>query len=197
MTTDLDDFGCSHIINEHCQSHDCRKELDALHYANPAFKVTLFAIPGEMTPELTKWCKANSSWISLAVHGFYHTDNYECNEMTYEQFDEQMKFFEPLLEHAFVRGFKAPGWQISDDAFRWLRDHDWWVADQAYNNNRRPPELKAYVNDNGVFKVGDMVIDAWHGHTWNCMGNGIEETFDHVKGLVESATEFKFVSEVL
>lgn len=197
LVYEWDDFGANHITNDMIQSRDCRKELDELHYINPAFKATLFTIPGEMTAELTKWCKANESWIQLAIHGFYHTSNYECHQMTYDEFDEQIKFFEPLLEHVFVKGFRAPGWQISDDVFRWLKDHDWWVADQSYNDDRRPPELKAYVNDNGTFKVDNQVIDAWHGHVWNCMGNGIEETFNHVKGLVESATEFKFVSEIL
>jgi hypothetical protein len=47
---DSDDFGCNHVISDQCQSHDCRDALLMLKEANPAFKVTLFAIPGEMTP---------------------------------------------------------------------------------------------------------------------------------------------------
>lgn len=203
MVVDFDDFGCNHVISDMCQSHDCRDKLDQLHYANNDFKVTLFAIPGEMTAELAEWCKANSSWVELAVHGFYHRDNYECEKMTYEEFDQQIKFFQPMLDKYFVKGFKAPGWQISGDIYKWLDDHDWWVADQAYNNSRRPFGVPAYVNNNGGFSVmraGRTIyspIEAWHGHTWDCVGNGIYETYDHVEALVKGAQQFKFISEWL
>jgi hypothetical protein len=199
MVFDWDDFGANHVISDMCQSHDCRDKLDQLHYANHDFKCTLFAIPGEMTAELAEWCYANRSWVELAVHGFFHRDNYECAEMTYEEFDQKIKFFQPMLDRYFVKGFKAPGWQISDDIYRWLADHGWWVADQAYNNERRPLKLRAYVNHNGQFYRDDSSepVDAWHGHVWDCCGNGIYETFDHVRSLVENAKEFKFVSEVL
>lgn len=206
MVVDLDDFGANHVISDMCQSHDCRDQLDKLHYANPEFKVTLFAIPGEMTAEIAEWCKANESWIQLAVHGFYHRNNYECEKMTYEEFDKQIRFFQPMLNRYFVKGFKAPGWQISDDIYRWLADNGWWVADQYYNNDRRP-SLPAYINANESFysykPSDDMGItipietDAWHGHTWDCCGNGIYETYEHVEGTVKAASDFQFVSEVL
>lgn len=195
---DFDDFGADTIISDQCQSHDCRKELDKLHYANMNFKVTLFAIPAQMTYELLEWCDKNRGWVELAVHGFYHSSNYECSDWTYDDMAEHMAKIEG---NVFVKGFKAPGWQISEGCYNWLNENGWWVADQAYNNHRRPDGIPAYVNQDGNFFsiVVDEVnpVEAWHGHTWNCVGNGIEETFDHVKDLVENATEFKFVSEVL
>lgn len=202
MVVDFDDFGCAHIISDMCRSNDCRDKLDALHYANPEFKATLFAIPGEMTAELCRWCKANSSWVELAVHGLFHTDNYECNAMAYDDIETAMKFFKPMLDEFFVKGFKAPGWQISDDWYRWLMDNGYWVADQAYNNGRRPENLPAYVNSNGSFtahRVGlpAAEVQASHHHTWDCMGNGIYEQFDYLDNLVKSNSSFRFVSEVL
>lgn len=205
MVIDFDDFGANHVISPQCQAHDCREKLDQLHYANPHFKVTLFAIPFEMTKELLDWCSANSSWVELAVHGFYHSSNYECSEITYDQIDELMK----AIPEQFVKGFKAPGWQISDDMYRWLDEHDWWVSDQAYNDHRRPESLPAYVNDNGKFTARKLIgqedlptvisrdIESWHGHTWDCVGNGIYETFETVKGIVQGTDNFQFVSEVL
>jgi len=202
MVVDFDDFGCTHIQSADIQSHDCRDKLDALHYANSSFKVTLFAIPAEMTYELAKWCKANSQWVELAVHGIFHNSNYECEKMTYEEFDSHIASLKPMLDNFFVKGFKAPGWQISDDIYKWLLEHEWWVADQSYNNMRRPRELKAYVNNNGNFVAwnGDQDTDieqAWHGHTWNCVGNGIYETYSDVEQVVKAADSFQFVSEVL
>ena len=196
MTIDLDDFGCNHVISNMCQSHDCRDKLDQLHYANPNFKVTLFAIPGEMTYELLEWCKANRGWVELAVHGITHSSNYECSEMEYEDIDRIMAFFKPMLDDYFVKGFKAPGWQISDAWYLWLKDNGYWVADQSYNNNRRLM-IPAYVNNNGNFSANGNPVEAWHGHTWDCVGNGIYESYQEVERLVKNATDFKFISEVL
>lgn len=194
MVFEWDDLGANHIISDQCQSHDCRIELDKLHYANPNFKATLFAIPAEMTIELLDWCKANEGWIQLAVHGWKHTSNYEASEWTKEQMLEVMHH--PLVQEYFVKGFRAPGWQISNGCYEALLEEGWWVADQSYQNEKRPKELKAYVNHNGVFTVNDEEVPAWHGHVWNCVGNGIQETYDEVERLVKNATEFKFVGDL-
>lgn len=194
MIFDSDDFGCDHEISDMCQSHDCRDVLNKLKEINPAFKATLFAIPGEMTPELLNWAFYNNQWIELAIHGFFHDSNYECEKMTYQEFDD-------LMNHSSVRaviprfaarentalGFKAPGWQISDGCYRWLKDNGWWVADQAYNDERRPKDLK-------VYKLGEGSV---HTHTWNCVDNGVYELFDELAEKVKNETEFKFVSEVV
>lgn len=186
---DADDFGCDHIISDMCQSHDCRDVLLQFKKANPAFKATLFAIPGEMTIELLNWCVVNNSWIELAVHGFYHDSNYECEKIAYEVMDNQMNspVLGELMKSYFVKGFKAPGWQISDDAFRWLKDNGWWVADQDYNDERRPKDLP-------VYKIGE---NSMHHHTWNCVGNGVYEQFDYIVDKIKGETDFRFISEVI
>lgn len=200
MIVDFDDFGANHVISDQCQSHDCRDKLLELKKINPKFKVTLFAIPCEMTDELASWASANRLWVELAFHGFRHDSNYECEKMNYAEFDGWMKYFNGYGEdglprfrlaitddNIFVRGFKAPGWQISDDIYVWLRNNGWWVADQEYNDARRPKDLP-------VYKIGE---DSWHGHTWDCVGNGIYETFPELSKKVAEAKEFKFVSEVV
>lgn len=184
---DSDDFGCSHIISDQCQSHDCRDALLKLKEINPAFKATLFAIPGEMTNELYEWVISNHRWVQIAWHGFRHESNYECEKMSYQEFDTVMSGFEVPHGIIYEKGFKAPGWQISDDIYQWLKDNGWWVADQAYNDERRPKDLKVYkVDDNSI-----------HTHTWNCVGNGVYELFDEIAEKIKDETEFKFVSEVV
>lgn len=187
LVFDSDDFGANHIISDMCQSHDCRDQLDKFHYANPNLKATLFAIPGYMTPEIAEWCRANSGWIELAVHGIFHSSNYECENMTYEEFDTAINNLQPMIDTYFVKGFKAPGWQISDDIYRWLQEHGWWVADQDYNNDRRPEGLPAYI-------IGDNSL---HTHTWDCCGNGVYELEDQIKNDIKDIESFKFVSEVI
>lgn len=187
---DSDDFGCNHEISDMCQSHDCRDVLESLHKINPAFKATLFAIPGEMTTELVDWCVGNSRWIEIAVHGFYHTSNYECEKLDYSEFADLMNSM-PIIDDFFAKGFKAPGWQISDDCFGWLKANGWWVADQAYNDERRPKDLPVYI-------IGENPeIISIHTHTWNCVGNGVYELYDQLVEQIKDETEFKFVSEVV
>lgn len=188
MTFEFDDFGSNHIISDQCRSWDCRDKLDELHIANPKFKVTLFAIPDEMTRELLDWCQANSGWVELAVHGIKHTSNYECAEMSYDEFNELMTDFDRsvMIDDYFVKGFRAPGWQISQGVYEWLHDNDYWVADQDYNDHRRPKAMK-------VYKVGNN----WHGHVWDCVGNGIYETFPQLLELVKNTKDFRFVSEAV
>ncbi len=197
MICEWDDFGCDHIISEQCQSHDCRDQLLRLKELNPKFKATLFAIPAEMTMELLGWCQRNSSWIELAVHGFFHSSNYECEKMGYKDFDFLMGAFSAIINKNFVRVFRAPGWQISDDCLKWLADHDWIVADQDYNDARRPLNLKSYVYSDSTktFRAAGNPVEAYHGHTWNVGWNGIYEDYDKVEGLVKEAEEFKFVTE--
>jgi hypothetical protein len=149
-----------------------------------------------MTTELLDWCASNKSWIELAVHGLFHSSNYECAHMTEEEFHDKISRF-GFIEEYFVKGFRAPGWQISDGVYQWLLESGWWVADQAYNNDRRPKELRAWVNDNGQFTINDRDIKAVHGHVWDCMNNGIYEAFDMYADLVKDTDSFQFVSEAI
>jgi hypothetical protein len=183
---DADDFGANRILSDQCQSHDCRDKLDQFHYANPNFKATLFAIPAQMTYELAEWCVANQSWIELAMHGIFHSSNFECEKMTYKEFEIAIGPMRSMLDTYFTKGFKAPGWQISDDIYKWLMDNGWWVADQAYNNDRRPRMPHYIVGENSM-----------HHHTWDCVGNGVYELSDDIISRIKDETEFKFVSEVV
>lgn len=184
---DADDFACSHIISDMCQSHDCRDVLVKFKEANPNFKATLFAIPGEMTDELANWVNLNHEWIQLAYHGFYHTSNYECADMSYKEFDEKMRAMTYRWGTVFEEGFKAPGWQISDEIYQWLLDNDWWIGDQSYNDERRPKDL-------AVYKIGD---NSMHHHVWNCMSNGVYEQYNYIMDRIKDETDFRFVSEML
>ena len=162
--------------------HDCRKELEQLHELNPAFKVTLFTIPAKTTIDMLRWARENDYWVEIAQHGWDHHDNYECSQWTYEECVGRL--YDGILLGS--TGFKAPGWQISDDCYYALRDYGYWVADQPYNLSRRPEGIL-------VYEVGG---DAYHGHTWDCnCGNGIYEDWENIKNLVENASSFRFISD--
>lgn len=195
MIFEWDDFGANHIISDMCQSHDCRDQLLKLKEIHPDFKATMFAIPSEMTGELQDWCTFHSDWIELAFHGFTHSSNYECEKLSYEEFGSLMNRYDQFL-YFFKKIFRAPGWQISTEAMQWLADNGWIIADQGYNDARRPAGLKASVNYDGTFQYDGKEIPTYHGHTWDVGWNGIYEDFEKVMNLVVEAKEFKFVSEV-
>lgn len=206
LVVELDDFGSNHIISDQCQSRDCRDKLDELHLLNPAFKVTLFSIPNEMTPELYDWCRKNYDWVRVGLHGDKHTSNYECEKWT--EMDMNRILYSEVVELNYDRVFRAPGWQISDECYKALQDAGWIVCDQSYNDGRRPIQLPAWVNYDGVFKVVKQTpefkngwtsepIPTWHGHSWDVGWNGIYEDFDRLSEMVNNATEFHFVSEVV
>ena len=88
-----------------------------------------------------------------------------------------------------TKGFKAPGWQISDGMYQALLEEGYWVADQSYNNERRPKELKAYILDSG---------NKIHGHIGHMGGhneNEIEYLLDTILALKEK--DFAFIKDVI
>jgi hypothetical protein len=174
MIFDLDDLG---------YDHDCRDKLEELKKINPAFKVTLFTVPGKTTIEMLLWASSRD-WVELGIHGWMHGDNYECAKWSESECDVILKI---ALMHRFVKVFKAPGWQISDGCYQACLKNDIIVADQPYNKDRRPKGLK-------VYEVGD---DSYHGHVWDCgCFNGIYEDWENIVSKVKEAKEFNFITEV-
>lgn len=164
--------------------HETNHRLDLLQElkdANPAFRCTVFAVPARGSDAF--W-DALPDWLELAVHGWLHPDPFECANWTREDMQALINR-KPLR---FVKGFKAPGWQISQACYAPLLERDWWVADQPYNDTRRPSGLR-------VHRLGDG--DHWHGHIQNVCGNGLEETFDRLLPLVRNAETFELISEVV
>lgn len=140
----------------------------------------MFAVPGLGSDAF--WSDV-PRWIELAVHGWLHPNAHECEHWTRERMEQLLD--EPVVRKHFVNGFKAPGWQISDACYEVLEERGWWVADQHLEDNRRPPGLRTYFYEDG----------GWHGHVQDVCGNGIEETWPQLEGVVKHATQFQFCSE--
>ena len=176
MVVDFDDF------------HETNHRYDLLHQLkeiNPAFKATLYAVPGLGSPEF--WA-AVPDWLELVPHGWKHPDAHECQNWSRTEMNVYMNAIEadyPWFKH----GFKAPGWQISDGIYYALSIREWWMADQHLEDKRRPHNLRVYFYEDGD--------DRWHGHIQNVCGNGLEERWGELVSLVQGATDFKFCSEAL
>ncbi len=173
---DLDDFS---------ESNSSLEKLCEIKNKVPNFKVTLFTIVGLCTPTFINAVK-KLDWVDLCPHGWSHQDNYECTRWDYDTSISLLKLFEA---YQLTKGFKAPGWQISDAVYAALRDRGWWVADQVYNNTRRPSDLKAYLLD-GPNKV--------HGHIGHRGGYNTNELELITPQLLSLAGEdFSFVKDCI
>jgi hypothetical protein len=172
---DADDF---------CEENNGLNKLMFIKSKNPNFKVTLFTIPGLCSKKFINKIK-KLDWIDLVPHGYLHPTTLECLNWTYEESKEYLKKIKSLN---WTKGFKAPGWQISDGMYKALLEEGYWVADQAYNNDRRPKELKAYLIDNS-YKL--------HYHIGHMGGHNDNEIGGDMMRLANLKGEFKFIKECL
>lgn len=170
------------------EGHDRMDLLAELKAANPAFRMTAFAIP-DLCPD--GYIESLPDWIEVVPHGWFHgdppTDGGECKNWSYGEMRDLIDYVEACSPR-WVRGFKAPGWVISDGCYSALNDAVWWLADQFYNDQRRPEGLRVHRENEG---------DHVHTHVQNVCGNGLEETFPSLLHRVRDADVFQFVSEVV
>jgi hypothetical protein len=171
-------------FDDYCEDQNRLDLLGQLREINPAFRCTVFAIPARGSEEF--W-RSTPDWIELAVHGWEHPHPREAEAWTYEQASFVMAYCNELFAH----GFKAPGWQISDDTYSALQARGWWVADHWENNQRRPIGQLSHVIAPDYATVGDH----WHGHIQNVCGNGLEETFHILSERVATSETFDLISE--
>ncbi len=153
---DLDDF---------CERNDKLSLLRQLRTEIPQFVVTLFVIPRYNSSGFLEMVRNCYPWIDLVPHGWDHNTSRECQDWTYDQCVKYLDRVEKM--GIFTRGFKAPGWQISDGMYRALLERDYWVADQPYNDQRRPPELPVYR----LTGVSNQI----HGHVGHWGGPNLNE----------------------
>lgn len=169
-------------VDDHHPGNDAMPWMLRLKEINPAFKATLFAVPGLGLPYF--W-ESHPDWIELVMHGWFHPDPFESAHWDYGR----MMAVLDARPRDFVKGWKSPGWQTSDDVYSALCDSGYWIADQHLADARRPPELPTYFYEDGDDRI--------HLHVQNVCGNGLEESWDELVERVASATEFKWCSEAL
>lgn len=173
---DFDDF---------CEGNDRMELLKEIKRFIPGFRVTLFTIVGRCNDDWIEEMK-KIDWIDMVPHGFLHPHPRECQNWGYETCVKYLDYLEPL---GLTKGFKAPGWQISDAMYQALLERGYWVADQNYNNERRPKGLRAYILD---------TPNQIHGHIGHLGGhnaNEIEYLMPQILSL--NGGEFLFISDII
>lgn len=163
------------------EGHDRLDLLWRLKDANPKFRLTAFCVQGLGND--TYW-DSLPDWVECAAHGEFHPDPREAENWSYEK---ALQVLEAKPER-FVKLWKSPGWQISAGTYEALDDLGWAVADQHYNDSRRPDGMPVHCLGDG---------DHVHSHVQNVCDNGLEETFGYLLDRVRRAVSFEFVSEVV
>jgi hypothetical protein len=205
---DLDDFA------EDSRSLADLRRLDELRAVIPTFKATLFTIGGRCSKGFIADIKASRPWIELVPHGWTHQTNRECEQWNADVCRQALAASRTL--GLTTRGFKAPGWQISDGCYQALLEEGYWIADQMYNDERRPAGLKAYRltipeceigvgcytrmdngNINRKIYLGARQIHGHIGHLNGHNANALEIIAPQILAAAEHDTDFRFISEVM
>lgn len=150
----------------------------------PQLKVNLFTILGRSS--LT-WIREiqKISWIDMIPHGWHHAAG-ECAH--WSEFDA-LQYLAIIAPLNLTKGFKAPGWRISQGTYTALLAQNYWVADLPGNNPRRPPTLRVYLTDVGPQK-------RVQGHIAKVRGDdGLAQRLDFYATLSDDT--FSFIKDIL
>lgn len=144
----------------------------------PLFKVNLFAIPWDNQSEKWKQYIKSLNWVQLCIHGFYHQNNEEVSKAILEN---------DLLSRGFVKVYRAPFWQLSDNMYQIL-------TDLKYKIMLHPNDLREGIKYNWNIKDSppDLPILYGHGHIQDVCENGVVEAFENIMKLPKD-TEFRFL----
>lgn len=174
---DLDDF-------DDATGYETLVDLDRLKQRYPNFAVTLFTIPEKISPVLLKRAKAKP-WIEIAVHGVRHEPNEELKKLSY---DELSTYLRTSIDWSvYTRGFRPPGWFLSDDGIRACNENGMWVALHDRDKTRLGPRCVS-----GYYACGER-LPYWHGHTHDVCGNWLRA---HIKSLLKTWTPSQTFSKV-
>lgn len=181
---DLDDF---------CDRHNCLAELDRLKETYPDFRATLFTIPALTSTSLVKEAKKRD-WLELAVHGIDHEPNEELKAVSPAALRQHLDKVKRIAPE-YVRGFRPPGWFITEAHVRAISDAGFWVALHARDRDSLSP-----LCTHGFYCCEDgprRRLPYWHGHCHAVCGNGIRETLDVLLRRWPRGQQFLFVSDAV
>jgi|SRR3990167_1722667 len=198
-------------VDDFCDVWD-RSGLNFIFYWKtkfPKFKISLFAIPNRVTPEMIKLLEPHKNFIELLIHGFTHESNFECYSW---DGDRTKRLMQRVTENSsYKKFFKAPGWTITPGyngypaaenlpvakdpqvIYKALMNMDFVIMDRHYNKPARP--------ENSKIICIDCNPDIVHFHTWNMETgdpngrNGFQQVEEEHGVPWDQETEFKFVSE--
>ena len=158
------------------------------HKIFPAFKVTFFVNPGHCSSDFLK--KVNQPWTELA----YHCENHSGGFKQWSKEEAKKYLLKYHTEYGFVKGFKAPGWKITQNIIDACKELDFWVA----SINTVPVKIDkkyytCYKKGEGLSHLAEYTQYYGHLQSYNFHEN-LKELEEHCK---EHNPTFKFISETI
>lgn len=193
----------------------------------PHFKVSMFTVPihkwlmedEKRFEQLMLWMEAlkDMDWMEICLHGFMHDKtemmvNYDrakatikSAERAFTSFKVQrpMRFFgkrwiryEPNLPYKKI--FKAPGWQMSREAYEAARDLGYVVATDRNNPDPEIEGLKTYRFNWSIEEPypHEYKVVKGHGHVVG-MANSLTLNYDKLLRELPQEAEYMTISEYL
>jgi hypothetical protein len=154
----------------------------------PNFKATFFVNPGQCSEAFLR--KIDQPWSELAYHCENHSGGFK-NWTKEEAIQHLMKYHK---NYNFVKGFKAPGWKITQNLIEACKELDFWVS--SISTIPVDIEKKYYV----YYKKGEGLLELkeyvqYYGHLQSHNFNeNLKELEEYV---LKNNNRFKFVSEVI
>lgn len=162
--------------------------FEEFHKRVPTFKATFFVNPGQCSDEFLK--KVNVEWVELA----YHCQNHSGGFKNWSK-DEAKQYLQKYnTEFGFVKGFKAPGWKITQNLIDACKELGFWVS----SINTVPVDIDNiyyihYKKGEGLLELKEYTQYYGHLQSYNFHEN-LQELEEYCKN---NEHEFKFISEII
>jgi len=159
----------------------------------PKLKVSLFCIPAGCSDSVLEEI-SQFKWVEMHQHGWAHS-LYEWKTLDYKTAVELLKKGQ---NRHYGKGFKAPNWLLSGEAFKACADLGYWVAvhpkqvqfAQEFN-------VKTYLYNSSITSPWNKPLVKATGHVDKCNQNdSIDDSWANLIHIPKDA-EFKFISEVI
>lgn len=179
------------------EGNDNWEEFEKLHQEFPELKITFFVITGGCSEEFLK--KIKQSWSQLVFHSWEHSGHWQ--KWSVEETKEWLLKYQSL---GFEKGFKAPGWKITENIIKACQELDFWIC----TPQTIPVNVKQfwYTYPKEGLREYDK-YDEFYDHIQHQHYDGakwIEDKnvfFENLNKLKEycrnNESSFKFISEVL
>jgi len=172
-------------VDDFCDEWNCAEELMRLKMIFPDFKVTLFTIPKKTTVGMIRAIRDAFDWIEFAVHGILHEPN---DEMLRIGSKDLASFLKSIDYSVYVKGFKPPGWYLTDGVIEACNEAGLWIA--LHTDQRENGPLCRH----GYYVCGER-FGFWHGHSHDVCGNWVAKKIDEIADRWPRDQKFMFVSE--
>lgn len=201
ITLDFDDFSLEN--NNLFYIYKLREQY-------PNFKVSMFYIPADINyyqrlmqeerEQVLEQVRTaiKEGWMELIPHGLMHVKQ-EFLKATEDDMELYLKAYKEHfkeLKLPYVKGFKAPYWQISKEAIKVLDKHGWFLA----TDRNQPDSLKAKKNYVYNWSIDEDFTNKkevrGHGHISLPSRNNIADCMINLSQIPQDY-EWKFISEII